>query len=166
MRSWCLSVRAASSHHAHVAQTKIQAIFLGTREGDPHSDRIEAFSPTDEDWPAFMRVHPVLHWSYAQVWAYLEAKPYCSLYDQVRAPGCAHGSVLGGVWPRECLVVVGDCACGCSAHTLTAGCRATRRWARPQTRSETTCSSMMTSSTGATSIPLSVCLSLSLSLSR
>lgn len=64
-------------------QTAIKAIFLGTRQGDPHSEQLEPFLPTDEGWPPFMRVHPILHWSYAHVWTYLAGQPYCPLYDQV-----------------------------------------------------------------------------------
>merc|ERR1719492_540929 len=57
---------------------------LGVRVGDPGSAYVSYFSPTDGDWPAVMRVHPVLDWSYAQVWAFIRGLglPYPSLYDQ------------------------------------------------------------------------------------
>eukprot|EP00047_Mylnosiga_fluctuans_P008351 m.6898 g.6898 ORF g.6898 m.6898 type:complete len:327 (+) comp2146_c0_seq1:110-1090(+) len=63
-------------------ETSIKAIFLGTRAGDPYTHQLETFSPSDDDWPAFMRVHPIIKWTYPQVWAYLRDRPYCSLYDQ------------------------------------------------------------------------------------
>lgn len=50
-------------------RTAIQAIFMGTRRTDPHSDTLGHFSPTDKGWPQFMRVNPVIDWHYADIWA-------------------------------------------------------------------------------------------------
>ncbi|XP_026417733.1 FAD synthase-like isoform X1 [Papaver somniferum] len=60
------------------------AIFLGTRIGDPNAVGQEQFSPSSPGWPPFMRVNPILDWSYRDVWAFLLTcqVPYCSLYDQ------------------------------------------------------------------------------------
>ncbi|KAL1541327.1 FAD synthase [Salvia divinorum] len=62
----------------------IRAIFLGVRIGDPTAVGQEQFSPSSPGWPAFMRVNPILDWSYRDVWAFLLTckVPYCSLYDQ------------------------------------------------------------------------------------
>ncbi|KAG6558131.1 hypothetical protein Mapa_000312 [Marchantia paleacea] len=62
----------------------MKAVFLGTRIGDPNAVGQEQFSPSSAGWPAFMRVNPILDWSYRDVWAFLLAckVPYCSLYDQ------------------------------------------------------------------------------------
>ncbi|XP_074304698.1 uncharacterized protein LOC141639485 [Silene latifolia] len=62
----------------------IRAIFLGVRIGDPTAVGQELFSPSSPGWPAFMRVNPILDWSYRDVWAFLlnSKVPYCSLYDQ------------------------------------------------------------------------------------
>ncbi|KAI9675923.1 MAG: 3'-phosphoadenosine 5'-phosphosulfate sulfotransferase [Trizodia sp. TS-e1964] len=62
----------------------IKAIFVGTRRNDPHGEKLSAFDPTDRGWPAFMRIHPVLDWRYADIWVFLRhfAIPYCELYDQ------------------------------------------------------------------------------------
>ncbi|PKU66715.1 FAD synthetase [Dendrobium catenatum] len=61
-----------------------KAIFLGTRIGDPNAIGQEQFSPSSTGWPPFMRVNPILDWSYRDVWAFiLTCKvPYCSLYDK------------------------------------------------------------------------------------
>lgn len=39
---------------------------------------------TDGGWPVFMRVHPMLEWRYAEVWAFLRhlGVEYCGLYDE------------------------------------------------------------------------------------
>ncbi|CAM8891764.1 unnamed protein product [Rhodiola kirilowii] len=62
----------------------IRAIFLGVRNGDPTAVGQEQFSPSSPGWPPFMRVNPILDWSYRDVWAFLLTckVPYCSLYDQ------------------------------------------------------------------------------------
>jgi len=62
----------------------LKAGLMGTRRGDPGSEKLEFFSRTDPGWPKIMRVFPILDWSYGQVWQFLlEHKvPYCSLYDQ------------------------------------------------------------------------------------
>ncbi|KAG9045075.1 3'-phosphoadenosine 5'-phosphosulfate sulfotransferase [Tulasnella sp. UAMH 9824] len=62
----------------------IAAIFVGTRRGDPHGAKLDFVTPTDPGWPQFMRVHPIINWSYADVWAFLRRfqVPYCSLYDE------------------------------------------------------------------------------------
>ncbi|KAJ9559186.1 hypothetical protein OSB04_013800 [Centaurea solstitialis] len=61
-----------------------RAIFLGVRIGDPTAVGQEQFSPSSPGWPPFMRVNPVLDWSYRDVWAFLLTckVPYCHLYDQ------------------------------------------------------------------------------------
>ncbi|KAL2509299.1 phosphoadenosine phosphosulfate (PAPS) reductase family protein [Forsythia ovata] len=62
----------------------IRAIFLGVRIGDPTAVGQEQFSPSSPGWPPFMRVNPILDWSYSDVWAFLLTckVQYCSLYDQ------------------------------------------------------------------------------------
>ncbi|CCU75928.1 putative FAD synthetase [Blumeria hordei DH14] len=64
---------------------KIKAILVGTRRTDPHGKFLTHFDETDSGWPSFMRIHPVIDWQYAEIWAarflrHLEI-PYCPLYD-------------------------------------------------------------------------------------
>ncbi|KAI1275150.1 phosphoadenosine phosphosulfate reductase [Xylaria sp. FL0933] len=62
----------------------IKAIFVGTRRTDPHGEKLTHFDPTDAGWPDFMRIHPVIDWHYAEIWAFIRHLeiPYCPLYDQ------------------------------------------------------------------------------------
>lgn len=69
----------------HLAQdSMIKGTVLGTRMGDPGSQYQESFSPTDGDWPRIMRINPILHWRFQDVWTFLRGLsiPYPSLYDQ------------------------------------------------------------------------------------
>jgi len=80
-----------------------KAIFVGIRRTDPYAgkykiripkteqwklivliDKLSHFDQTDQGWPDFMRVHPVIDWSYKNIWDFLLQLriPYCSLYDE------------------------------------------------------------------------------------
>ncbi|XP_031370204.1 FAD synthase-like isoform X2 [Apis dorsata] len=65
-------------------RTNIKASLMGMRKGDPGSENLEAFTPTDPNWPNLIRVNPILNWSYDQVWKFLlkHNVPYCPLYDK------------------------------------------------------------------------------------
>lgn len=62
----------------------IKAVFIGNRRTDPNSASLEAFTPTDSDWPPVMRVSPIIEWNFHDVWRYIKALevPYCTLYDR------------------------------------------------------------------------------------
>ncbi|KAL8040377.1 hypothetical protein ABFX02_10G093800 [Erythranthe guttata] len=82
----------------------IRAIFLGVRIGDPTAVGQEQFSPSSPGWPPFMRVNPVLDWSYRDVWAFLLAckVPYCSLYDRgYTSIGSIHDTVPNALLCRS-----------------------------------------------------------------
>ncbi|SPO29477.1 related to FAD1  len=91
---------------------EIKAIFVGTRRDDPHGPQLSPRSWTDKDWPRVERIHPILDWTYQDVWSFLrcphlsstepalgmsrgtlaekwgtagggaQGVPYCLLYDQ------------------------------------------------------------------------------------
>lgn len=67
-----------------IEKEEIQAIVLGTRYGDPNAIGQEFFCPSSEGWPPFMRVNPILDWSYQDVWTMLKTSgvEYCELYDK------------------------------------------------------------------------------------
>lgn len=63
----------------------IEAIFIGTRNDDLKPGiSLQTFAKTDHDWPQFMRINPILNWSYAQVWSFIKELDlhYCDLYNQ------------------------------------------------------------------------------------
>lgn len=64
----------------------VDCVFLGTRASDPGGSSLSHFIQTSEGWPSMMRLHPLLTWSYDQVWQFLlspvNAIGYCKLYDQ------------------------------------------------------------------------------------
>lgn len=61
------------------------AFVLGTRKGDPNCGDQQFFSPSSSWMPPFMRVNPILLWSYGEVWEFLRHYDlkYCYLYDEV-----------------------------------------------------------------------------------
>ncbi|KNZ75389.1 FAD synthase [Termitomyces sp. J132] len=62
----------------------ITAILIGTRRSDPHGAKLSHRNMTDEGWPQFERINPIINWSYSQVWTFLRQLkvPYCCLYDE------------------------------------------------------------------------------------
>lgn len=62
----------------------VKGILIGTRRSDPNGRGLDSVVETDGDWPRVLRIHPLLDWSYNEVWqgiCYL-GLDYCSLYDE------------------------------------------------------------------------------------
>ena len=62
----------------------ILSVLMGTRRTDnQYVAKLKDFHETDPDWPKFIRVNPILDWSYSEIWYFLKRfnAPYCSLYD-------------------------------------------------------------------------------------
>lgn len=63
----------------------MSAIFIGTRSVDlKPSQALGTFQQTDVGWPEFVRINPILNWTYHQVWDFLLGLglPYCDLYRE------------------------------------------------------------------------------------
>ena len=56
---------------------------LGTRKADPNAGGQGLFAPSSTWMPPFMRVNPILNWTYGHTWHFLRLFkiPYCVLYD-------------------------------------------------------------------------------------
>lgn len=51
---------------------------------DRFPDKLGFRNPTDQGWPEFVRINPIINWSFSDVWTFLKRLDvaYCSLYDQ------------------------------------------------------------------------------------
>lgn len=68
-----LDARAPPTRPAYVLHTS--CCCLG--RGDPNAADQETFCPSSPGWPPFMRVNPILDWSYHDVWGFLQARNQC-----------------------------------------------------------------------------------------
>ncbi|KNC80155.1 hypothetical protein SARC_07482, partial [Sphaeroforma arctica JP610] len=63
---------------------EIKGVIIGARHTDPFYGNMDELQMTDEDWPQVMRIHPILQWSYQNVWECLLriGEPVCELYKK------------------------------------------------------------------------------------
>ncbi|CCW62440.1 unnamed protein product [Phytomonas sp. EM1] len=64
-------------------QFGIKASFMGTRRDDLSQPPSFPWEPNTVEWPTMLRVYPILHWSYRNVWNYILSAnvPFCVLYS-------------------------------------------------------------------------------------
>ncbi|SPC63029.1 related to FAD1  len=80
----------------------IRAIFVGTRRDDPHGPQLSPRSWTDQDWPRVERIHPILDWTYSDVWQFLRCPHLGTAQETDSALGVARHQLA-----KECGVAGG-----------------------------------------------------------
>lgn len=97
-----LPMRAALE--AYLAERPaLKAVFVGTRRTDPHGADLRHFDPTDEGWPRFVRVHPVIDWHYAEIWAVSDgAVLLACLLAFVESRGGGESRAAGAPADKDC----------------------------------------------------------------
>ncbi|GEQ70175.1 hypothetical protein JCM33374_g3851 [Metschnikowia sp. JCM 33374] len=78
------SMKEGFEHYLKEINPKTKAIVVGIRYADPYGSSLRYQQETDHNWPKFLRIHPILHWEYCEIWDFIMAcnLPYCKLYDQ------------------------------------------------------------------------------------
>lgn len=84
----------------------VEIVVLGVRKSDPKGETYSVYQPTDNGWDMIMRYHPLLDWSYADVWNYIDfySLPVCSLYEK----GYTSLGVKNNTFPNYSLFVDGN----------------------------------------------------------
>lgn len=62
----------------------VKSMIVGIRHSDPYGDTLKYEQMTDHNWPKFLRIHPILHWNYVDIWDFLIGcdVEYCEMYDE------------------------------------------------------------------------------------
>lgn len=65
-------------------QKGVDTVILGCRRTDPGCENLDVYQVTDEAYPTITRYHPLLDWTYQQVWDYIDQHklPVCELYGK------------------------------------------------------------------------------------
>lgn len=77
------SLKEGFEKYLNEINPKVKSIFVGIRYSDPYGSSLDYEQVTDHDWPGFLRIHPILHWKYEDIWDFLIGcdLDYCEMYD-------------------------------------------------------------------------------------
>lgn len=78
------SLKDGFQYYLDEVNSNIKVIIVGIRYSDPYGSQLKYEQATDHSWPEFIRIHPVLHWNYTDIWYFILGCNllYCSLYDE------------------------------------------------------------------------------------
>lgn len=78
------SLKNGFTHYLDKINPSIKSIIVGIRHSDPYGSNLTYEQMTDHNWPEFLRIHPILHWNYVEIWDFLIGcdLEYCSVYDE------------------------------------------------------------------------------------
>lgn len=69
-----------------VEQKNVKGVIMGSRRTDPYCGNLTTFSKssTEDGWPAFIRVLPIIDWDFKEIWLFFNACSikYNNLYDK------------------------------------------------------------------------------------
>ena len=77
------SLRDGFEQYLTSINPEIKCIIVGIRYTDPYGSLLKYEQMTDGNWPRFLRIHPILHWKYDEIWEFLLSSglEYCKMYD-------------------------------------------------------------------------------------
>lgn len=78
------SLKEGFEKYLNEINPNIRAIIVGIRYSDPYGRELKYQDPTDHNWPKFLRIHPILHWNYVDIWDFIVGcnLTYCTMYDE------------------------------------------------------------------------------------
>lgn len=78
------SLKNGFEHYLNDINPKIKTVIVGVRHSDPYGGQLSYEQVTDHHWPKFLRIHPILHWNYVDIWDFLIGcnLDYCPIYDE------------------------------------------------------------------------------------
>lgn len=78
------SLKNGFEHYLNDINPNIKTVIVGVRHSDPYGSQLSYEQMTDHHWPKFLRIHPILHWNYVEIWDFLVGcnLDYCSVYDR------------------------------------------------------------------------------------
>ncbi|CAI5757275.1 unnamed protein product [Candida verbasci] len=70
-------------YYLEQVNTNVKSVIVGIRYSDPYGSELKYEQMTDHNWPKFLRIHPILHWHYVDIWQFLISTgiEYCEMYD-------------------------------------------------------------------------------------
>lgn len=78
-----MDLKDGFEYYLNKINPKVKSIIVGVRYYDPYGSKLSYEQMTDHNWPSFLRIHPILHWNYVDIWDFLVGcnLDYCSVYD-------------------------------------------------------------------------------------